>query len=259
MDIFEPQSLDELLTFLEARKGLYLFRGQSPHNRELNSTLARELRGQTSKLPPNYIPKEPLSQWSVKWLHKYHRIILGGFIPDEDVTRPLNGKGDPLFEIIRYIQMNPSQEKMRNAIPNHPTPTLEFSESSNIALYFSSYKENEDGGIYCLDKSSMPTLFSFKDALDAMIQNNESFPCILDPLTKLNDVEDPKPKRQQAAYIFQRDLRYPIDHYTSIEKIIVRKNLYPSIKNFLKGQGITEEFVYNKNNIPTPPTSEPIQ
>ncbi len=54
-----PDSLDELIHLLESRKNNCLFRGQSPHDRLLNSTLARELRGETIKLPRNYIPKQP--------------------------------------------------------------------------------------------------------------------------------------------------------------------------------------------------------
>lgn len=256
MQTHKPQSFDELQKFLEKRKTVCLFRGQSPHDRALNSTLARELRGLTSKLPRVYIPALPLAKWPFSEMHRYHEIILGTFIPEEDVTRPLAGKGDPIFEIIRYVQMNPSQEKIRNAIPDHPTPTLEFSESSDIALYFSSYKEKEDGGIYCLHKSSIPTFFSFKDALNNMIKNNDHFPCIVDPLAKLNDVDDPKPKRQQASYIFQRDLRYPIDQYTSIEKIIVKKELYPSVQAFLYEKKINKEFLYAKKQILSPSSLE---
>jgi len=160
--LFEPKSADELLKFLEERKGCYIFRGQSPHDRELNSTLARELRGLTSKLPRVYIPALPLAKWPFNEMHRYHGIILGTFIPEEGVTRPLNGKGDPTFEIIRYMQMNPSQEKIRNAIPDHPTPTLEFSESSDIALYFSSYKEDKTEAYTALTSPQFPLCFLSK-------------------------------------------------------------------------------------------------
>ncbi len=244
MSIYEPKSFDELQKFLEARKELYLFRGQSPHNRELNSTLARELRGQTSKLPSVYIPELPLSQWPLKEIHRYHWIILGTLVPDDVVIRKLDGRGCHHYEMIRYIQMNPKQEKIRNAIPNHPTPTIEFSECSDISLYFSSYKENEDGGVYCLEKSSISTFFSFKDSLDVMIEKGDLSPCIIDPRPKLNDLDDPKSKRQQAVYIFQRDLRYPINQYASIEKIVIKKELYRFVKKYLEGKGITNEFIY---------------
>lgn len=255
MKILEPQSLDELQKLLDKRKDLYLFRGQSPHHRQLNSTLARELRGEQQRLPRNYIPPEPLLTWRIKDLHKYHGIIFGSWIPDEDVIRPLSGRGDPLFEVIRYIQMNPKQPKIRNAIPYHPTPTLEFSESGEIAAYFSAYKEDEDGGIFCLKKSSIATLYSFQAGLDDMIQKMDASPCLIDPLAKLNDLEDPKPKRQKAHYIFQRDLRHPIDHYLpEIEKIVVGKKLYPSLKSFLEERGITKDFVYANPDYPPLPS-----
>lgn len=241
-----PDSLDELINLLESRKNDCLFRGQSPHDRLLNSTLARELRGETVKLPRNYIPKQPpLEYWTPQNLHQYHQIILGTIEPHEDVTRPLNGKGDPLFEVIRYVQQNPKQEKIKSSIPNLPTPTLEFSENPWIGLYFGSYKPDDSGTIFCLKKKNVSTFFSFQQALSA-IANNEIAPCIIDPLHKLNDLDDQKPKNQKAVYIFQRDLRYPIDHYLPLEKIIIKKSLNKDVGLFLHKQGICEEFVYDK-------------
>lgn len=247
MILCEPKSLDELLKLLDERKNDSIFRGQTPQNRVLNSTLARELRGETKKLPRNYIPKEPpLEYWTPHNLHQYHQIILGTIKPHEDVTKPLNDRGDPLFEIVRYIQQNQKQEKIINPIPDLPTPTLEFSENALIALYFGSYKEEEDGAIFCLKLKDIFTFFSFKEALLAMQNKNDISPCIIDPLLKLNDMDDKKPKNQKAVYIFQRDLRHPLDHYLSLEKIIIKASLNTKIKEFLQEQGISQEFVYDK-------------
>lgn len=80
-----------------------------------------------------------------------------------------------------------------------------------------------------------------------MIKNEDPSPCILDPLAKINDQEDPKPKRQQSNYIFQRDLRHPISRYTSVEKIVIKKELYPAIKAYLESRKMTKEFIYGKN------------
>jgi hypothetical protein len=253
MHILEPHNLKELLKLFETRITRCIFRGQSPQDRVLNSTLARELRGQTNKFPANYIPREPLETWTIQNLYVYIRkVIINNFKPHEDILRPLNGKGDPIFEIIRYIQQNPLQPKIINGIANHPTPALEFSESSMIALYFASEKLDHDGAIFCLSKESISTYFSFKKAHQAIARKNEIAPCIIDPLTKLNDGDDPKPKRQQAVYIFQRDLRNPINKYLPIEKIIISKMLYHEIKALLETLGITKKFVYGI------PTSDPV-
>jgi len=242
----EPKSLDELIQLLEQRKDDYLFRGQSPHNRLLNSTLARELRGETMKLPRNYIPQHPpLKYWSPKNLHQYHQIILETIEPHEDVTGPLNDKGDPIFEVIRYVQQNPKQGKIKNCIPDLPTPTLEFSENPWIALYFGSYKPDDSGAIFCLKKKSVITFFSFQEALSAIQADSEITPCIIDPLHKLNDLDDQKPKKQKAVYLFQRDLRHPIDYYLSIEKIIINQSLNLAIRSFLEEKGMNKEYVYD--------------
>ena len=60
MQLFIPQSIEELIKLLRERQERCYFRGQANHNWMLNSTLARELRGQTKYLPRFYIPKEPL-------------------------------------------------------------------------------------------------------------------------------------------------------------------------------------------------------
>lgn len=244
--VFEPSSMEELFAFLEERKSSCLFRGQSPDTRKLNSSLARELRGESQKLPRNYIPPEPLATWRISSLHQYHEIILGTFIPAEDVLRPLNGSGDPLFEVVRYVQQNPSQEKIIHPIKEHPLPTIEFSESSDIALFFGTCKSDKDGAVFCLRKSSIHNFLSLKKAMDRMLLFKEATPCLIHPLPKLNDVDDPKPKRQQATYIFQRDLRHPIDHYLPIEKIVIPQKFHPSIKAGLEERGITEDFVYGR-------------
>ncbi|MBA3602344.1 MAG: hypothetical protein H0W50_01565 [Parachlamydiaceae bacterium] len=248
MKLYEPQSIDELLQLLEERKSHSIFRGQCPQDRLLNSTLARELRGETKRLPGKYVLKEPsLKYWTPGILHQYHKIILRTIEPHENVNKCLDGKGDPVFEAIRYVQQNPTQERIENPIPNLPTPTLEFSESTMIALYFSTYKPECNGEVFCLKKSSVSSFLSFSAAMKAMKSSNEITPCIIDPPHKLNDIGDLKPKRQKAVYIFQRDLRYPVDKYLSLEKIIIKQSLNSEIRSFLQKQGINEEYVYDQH------------
>lgn len=245
MDVFEFYSLDVLLKWLNQRKGLCIFRGQSPQNRELNSTLGRELRGESTKLPRNYIPPEPLHTWTLRDLYVYHRTIFRCFQPHESLLRRLNGKGDPIFEVIRYIQQNPDQKKIQNAIPNHPTPTIEFSEDIAMALDICSDKSDEDGAIFCIQKHAILTCNSFAEAHQAIAQSNDITPCIINPLVQLNDLDDSKPSRQQAVYIFQRDLRNPIDRHLPVEKFLINKTLHNLIKTFLAKQGMTKSFLYN--------------
>ncbi len=57
-----------------------------------------------------------------------------------------------------------------------------------------------------------------------MVDNKDLFPCILNPLTNINDIDDPKAKRQEAIYIFQTDLKHPINRYLPVEKIKIKKN-----------------------------------
>ena len=64
MTLSDFDSASDVIDYLEVKKDCF-FRGQSPENRMLNCTLARELCKETKYLPPNYIPIEPLSKWTV--------------------------------------------------------------------------------------------------------------------------------------------------------------------------------------------------
>lgn len=241
--VIEPQSFEDLLELLEMRKKDCIFRGQSRHDLPLNSHLSRELKGETCYLPRNYIPLQPLSKWKLEEMHNYHWIILKTVVPHQDITTPLDGKGCPYFQVMKYIKTNPKQEKIQNAIPNFPTPFVAFSNDVEVALYFSSCKLDFDGAIYRVVKNSIPIKYSFKESLEEMVKGKRDSPCIIDPMVGLNDVDDPKSKRQEAVYIFQRDLDLPINRYIAMEKIIIKNEFKPLIQQMLTEKGITKEFL----------------
>lgn len=171
------------------------------------------------------------------------RILHKTVAPHQDVTTPLDGKGCPYFQVMKYIKTNPKQEKIQNAIPNFPTPFVAFSNDVEVALYFSSCKLDFDGAIYRVVKNSIPTKYSFKESLEVMVKGKRDSPCIIDPMVGLNDVDDPKSKRQEAVYIFQRDLDLPINRYIAMEKIIIKNEFKPLIQQMLIEKGITKEFL----------------
>ena len=217
-------TLDAVLAYLSSQEGSCFFRGQSPDNRLLNCTLARELRRETKYLPPNYIPIEPLSEWTVPNLCGYHMDFCYKWFNYEGVFCPPGG--DPVFELIRHLQQEPEKPKIRGSIaPKHPTPALEFSESPLTALYFASKKNEYDGGIFLINREHLEIHHSFENALIEMAQTGKATPCFIDPIVKVNDIEQLKIKRQKPVYIFQRDLRFPIDHYLSIQKLTIKKEL----------------------------------
>lgn len=243
MEIYNPETLGGVISLLEGYKNNHLFRGQTPEDRVLDSTLARELKGVTKIFPPNYIPALPLAQWSYNAHHQYYSEIYSSFTPSDELIEKLTGRGDPFFEILRYTQQNPKLEKLPGSIQNHPTPLIEFSDDYRIALYFSNKKKDKNGAIFILNKDCLPTVRTFWDAVDA-IKNERTFvPCLIDPLAQINDLDDQKPKRQQANYILQRNLNFSIDHYLPIKKVIIPKELNTEISSYLDQNGITETYV----------------
>jgi hypothetical protein len=176
-------------------------------------------------------------------MYNYHWIILKTIAPHQDVTTPLNGKGCPYFQVMKYIKTNPKQEKIQNAIPNFPTPFVTFSNDVEVALYFSSCKLDFDGAIYRVVKNSIPKKYSFNESLEEMVKSKRNSPCIIDPMVGLNDVDDPKSKRQEAVYVFQRDLDLPINRHIAMEKIIIKNEFKPLIQQMLTEKGLTKEFL----------------
>lgn len=247
MKTIEPDSFDQLLDLLQKGKEPSLFRGQSPENRILHCTLARELRSDSPKIQRNLIPAPPLKHWTISGLHEYHNIIFNAFILHEDVLRPLNGDGDPFFELVRHLQQNSDNPKIISLIPQkYATPAIEFSEKSEIALFFAVKKPEKDGAIFRLNRNAIGIATSFKQANEDMKINKDASPCIVYPSHQLRDLDDAKPERQAAIYVFQRDLRYTIDHYLEhhIEKIVVKRSFYPAVNEFLASCGVTEDYVY---------------
>lgn len=245
MNTISYDALDDVVTYLRSQEGSCFFRGQSPDNRLLNCTLARELRRETKYLLPNYIPIEPLSEWTVPNLCGYHMDFCYKWFNYEGVFCPPGG--DPVFELIRHLQQEPEKPKIRGAIvPKHPTPSLEFSESPLTALYFASKKDDLDGGVFLIDRRHLESHLSFKDALIEMAQIGKATPCFIDPLVKINDIDQLKIKRQKPVYIFQRDLRFSIDHYLTIQKVIIKKEWHAEVQSLLLKKGISEDFIYGR-------------
>ena len=117
----------ELLTYLKEHAETSFFRGQSPETRILNSTLPRELRGETKKLPRNYIPEPPLSSWNIANLYGYHQTLLFEAFNYDDVLILPNG--DKVLELVKHLQQKKKNPKVRgHVIEDFPTPALEFSE-----------------------------------------------------------------------------------------------------------------------------------
>lgn len=233
---------DDVITYLSSQEGSCFFRGQTPENRLLNCTLARELRRETKYLPQNYIPIEPLSEWTVSNLCGYHIDFCYKWFNYEGVFSPHGG--DPVFELIRHVQQEPEKPKIKGSIvAKHPTPALEFSKSSLTALYFASKKDKLDGGVFLISRQNLEIHQSFENALLEMTHTGKATPCLIDPLLQINDVEQLKIKRQKPVYIFQRDLRFSIDHYLPIQKVIIKKEWHDEVRSFLIRSGISEDFI----------------
>jgi hypothetical protein len=246
MIIKDFENFKDIVAYLDSQKKTCFFRGQSPENRLLNCTLARELRKETQHLPRKCIPSEPLPEWTIYNLCGYLLEFCYKWFSYKDVFSPVGG--DRVYELIRHLQQEPDKPKIRGRIiANHPTPALEFSESYLTALYFASKKDAFEGGIFLIKRKDFEVHISFAHALFEMAQEMVSTPCLIDPLRKINDIEQLKIKRQKPVYIFQRDLRVPIDHYLEIQKIILRKEWHKAIQTFLAENGVTENFIYGKN------------
>jgi hypothetical protein len=111
---------------------------------------------------------------------------------------------------------------------------------------------NTDAALYVVDYQSFDMYDSFlKIFLRYKLADieNRAFrePCVIHPLSQIDDRNDMKPKRQKAFYVVHIDSRYSIDEFLSIREGILRKKLYTKI---IVPKALFEEcreFLYNRN------------
>lgn len=238
-----------------------LYRGHADNTWLLESTMARSCKQLILGLKPeDRIPQR--IQQSVD----YHRVVLNilllkfGVIlrpPNEDT----NGE-DSWYELMRDLQQYPEMD-------NHHlkgTFYLDWSRSSDVALFFANYNRHGDGALWICDTVATGRTLQeilVGNILDLMNERCNKLkpdapgcPLIFHPM-----VQNPSLRalRQQAVYIAQMDLRYDLASIWEMQetdgnasgqiyvKLILPNGTQHECSSYLIKKGMIDSWLFPKD------------
>ena len=251
-----------------------IYRGQRNAMWEIESSFSRGVSESTQELMQN-----PSTRGEGRSYYIASKSFLNYFSsmkPSEEVIKKLNGQGCPYFEISRHHQQNFLKSKIHGIkdADLSGSPVIDFTFSPWTALFFANFEVNykteglqpklkesrsTDAAVYIVNYQAFEIYRTIPEIIvNYKLSNieNRDFkkPCIISPLSQINDENDQKPKRQQAVYVLQIDFRYSLDEALSIIeqetrkkmycKIVVKKELFEECKKFLFSMNLSLDYLF---------------
>ncbi len=279
---WRPATFSDCLLELEHIRTLIpeccYFRGQRLSDRLLDSTFARKMKERRGvkdiqrysfEQQSNTAFQHDLGNDLLKTL--YSVPVLRPFL--SELTPPLRVGGHPvdmLFQYHIHVQQNPKDPNLIK-FTSLGTNFLDFSLNLKIGLFFANRNRlvPDEGALFVVHQKNLgPVLHSgetpFQDIIlrlrRTMTQNPlheySGLPRLPWPNVHVNNILDPKPKRQEAIYIAQMDFRkdlelswkelYAQTKKQTYIKIIIPSNTSHEVQAYLTLQGLTEEFLFPK-------------
>ena len=175
---------------------------------------------------------------------------------DELETKSVELELDPWFEFIKRTQQHPEEDQFFLKGTN----MIDWSESSDVALFFANGQRDNDGALFVCDATATGNTHQKRplgEILDIMDREGNwgsslGIPLLIQPLRNL---AYPRPKNQQAVYFAQMDMRYDLEtiwKQYSLEnggdriilKIILPPHTISEIDAYLSEKGIDDKFIY---------------
>ncbi len=189
------------------------------------------------------------------------------------VAPPMVVRGHPIDMIFQHhihVQQNPKDPNLAGFIPLG-TNFLDFSLNWKIGLFFANRNrlQPDEAALFVVHQKNLGPVFHpgetpFQDIVSMLrqslvqnpLQEYSGLPRLPWPNAQLNNTLDPKAKRQEAIYLAQMDFRKDFElswkeHYSETKqqtfiKMIIPANTFDEVKEFLKSEGLTEEFLFPK-------------
>jgi hypothetical protein len=168
---------------------------------------------------------------------------------------------DPWFELFRRIQQHPD-EKQDGPFRIKGTNILDWTKSSDVALYFANDGRSGDGALYVCDATATGKtlqVIPVGEILEKMNKDGNSGKALGVPLMfyPAKQVLNQKAKNQQAVYFAQMELRVDLETIwrerekqlqdeTIILKLVLPAGTESQAAEYLSQKGITAEFLYPK-------------
>lgn len=279
---WRPATFSDCLIELEHIRTLIpeccYFRGQRLRDRLLDSTFARKMKDRRGmkdiqrysfEQRSNTALQHELGNDLMKTL--YSVPVLKPFLSVHEPPLRVGGHPiDMLFQYHIHVQQNPKDPNLIE-FTSVGTNFLDFSLNWKVGLFFANRNrlEPDEGALYVVHQRNLGPVFHsgetpFQDIIlrlrQTMTQNSlqeyPGLPRLPWPNAQLNNILDPKPKRQEAIYIAQMDFRKDLElswkeHYAQTQKqtyikIIIPSNTSHEVMEYLTSQGLTEAFLFPK-------------
>lgn len=252
--------LEHLKRNAETANSLLLFRGHSKRNWRLDSSFVRAIKSSLFKADPEYGFSDRLrdtaelnTTLSSLLLLKFGTIV----VPSAELVRVAESEGiDPWFELMKRYQQYPNED----LAPFGGTNLVDWSKSSDIALYFANEARNGAGAIFVCDATATGKTLQaiLVEAVLGKIQEqitrreSNGVPLLFSPLRQ---IAYQRAKNQQAVYFAQMDLRIDLSEHWRIQeqaapheaivlKIILPEGSERSCDRYLASKGIDSSFIY---------------
>lgn len=166
---------------------------------------------------------------------------------------------DPWFELMRRIQQHPD-EMQDGPFLIRGTNIIDWTKSSDIALYFANDSRNGDGAVYICDATATGKtlqIIQVGEIIDKMNKDGNEGKALGVPLMfhPARQILNQRAKNQQAIYFAQMELRVDLEtiwreqekmlaNETIVLKLVLPSGTEVEAKGHLSGKGITAEFLY---------------
>ena len=140
---------------------------------------------------------------------------------------------------------------------------LDWTKSSDIALYFANDNRKGDGAVYICDATATGKtlqIIPVGEIIEKMNEDGNAGKALGIPLMfhPANQILNQRAKNQQAIYFAQMELRVDLETIwreqekglageTIVLKLVLPSGTESEVKEYLLGKGITSEFLYPNN------------
>ncbi len=166
---------------------------------------------------------------------------------------------DPWFELMKRVQQHPD-EMQDGHFPIKGTNLLDWTQSSDVALYFANDSRSGSGALYICDATATGKTLQVilvGEILEKMNVEGNAGKALGIPLMfhPARQILNQRAKNQQAIYFAQMEFRVDLEtiwreqEKTLRDETIVLKLVLPDgtesqVKEYLLGKEITTEFLY---------------
>lgn len=164
---------------------------------------------------------------------------------------------DGWFELMKRYQQYPDEDPLVG-LPG--TNFLDWSQSSDVALFFGNDERNGDGALFVCDATATGKTLQVLPVVEVLNKLREQcmrgqpggLPLLFHPP---HQIANKRAQNQQAVYFAQMELRSDMlevwrvlearqDDESIILKIVLPRGSEGDLRNYLQKKGITEAFIY---------------